>query len=195
MLDEESFTSVMNQNWNEILKGCLIRDRSAQRKLYEAFFGYGMSIAIRYCDDRDQAVAVLHDAFLTVFRRIEAYDPDQPFKPWFRIIVVRAALDFLRKHRKYAPLVELEDHIPAYDREDTLSRIGYEDLLGMVRKLTEAYRTVFNLYVIDGFKHEEIAEKLGITVGTSKSNLFKARAHLKRMVEESLLSSRPQSPV
>jgi DNA-directed RNA polymerase specialized sigma subunit, sigma24 homolog len=71
---------------------------------------------------------------------------------------------------------------------DVLSRLGYEELLTMVRRLSEGYRTVFNLYAIDGFKHEEIAEKLGISVGTSKSNLFKARAQLQRMIEGSLSS-------
>ncbi len=179
----------MTANWQTILKGCLKRERASQRKLYEAFFSYGMSIAIRYCADRDQAVAVVHDAFLTVYKKLDKYDPGQPFKPWFRVIVVRAALDFLRKNRKHSVIVELEDHTPVHGREDTLSRIGYQELLAMVLKLSEAYRTVFNLYVIDGFKHEEIADKLGISVGTSKSNLFKARAHLKRMVEESLLST------
>ena len=183
----------MKADWQSILLGCLKRDRTSQRKLYEAFFGYGMSIAMRYCNDRDQAVAVVHDAFLIIYRKLDRYDPEQPFKPWFRVIVVRAALDFLRKQRKHSVIVELEDHTALHGREDTLSRIGYQELLAMVHKLTDGYRTVFNLHVIDGFKHEEIAEQLGITVGTSKSNLFKARAHLRRMVEESLRSNSPSS--
>ena len=183
----------MSTPWNDTVAACLRKDRAAQREVYETFFGYGMSVAIRYARDRDQAVAILHDAFLTVFRRLERYDASKPFEPWFRVIVVRAALDTLRKERKHAPHVELEDYTPAFDREDTLSRIGYQELLAMVRRLSVAYRMVFNLYVIDGFKHEEIAEKLGISVGTSKSNLFKARAHLKRMVEESLSVRLPAS--
>lgn len=179
----------MAANWQHILNGCLKRNRASQRELYQAYFGYGMSIAIRYCNDRDQAVAVVHDAFLKVFKKLDKYDPEHPFKPWFRVIVVRAALDFLRSQRKHSVIVELEDHTPVHDREDTLSRIGYKELLAMVHKLSEGYRIVFNLHVIDGFKHEEIAERLGITVGTSKSNLFKARNHLKRMIEESLHSN------
>jgi len=183
----------MKADWHSVLKGCMKRDRASQRKLYEAFFGYGMSIAVRYCNDRDQAVAVVHDAFLIVYRKLDKFDASQPFKPWFRVIVVRAALDFLRKQRKHSVLVELEDHSPVHDREDTLSRIGYKELTAMVHKLTEGYRTVFNLYVIDGFKHEEIADQLGISIGTSKSNLFKARAHLKRMINESLETKSPSS--
>ena len=176
----------MDQDWDDILSGCLARDREAQRRLYERYFPYGMSVAVRYCDDRDQAVAILHDAFLTVYRRIERFDADQRFRPWFRVIVVRAALDWLKANRKTSAPVELHPDTAAYEREDILSRIGYDELLGMIRRLSTAYRTVFNLHVIDGFKHEEIAEQLNISVGTSKSNLSKARKHLQRMVTESL---------
>jgi len=182
----------LSADWEALVEGCLQRDRESQRRVYERFFPYGMSITIRYMNDRDEAVAVLNNAFLTVFRRLETYHPTKPFKPWFRVIVVRAALDYLRKQRKHTPLVELNDHTPAYNREETLSRIGYQELLAMVQRLTEGYRTVFNLYVIDGFKHEEIASRLYISVGTSKSNLFKARAQLRRMVDSSLLTTPPQ---
>ena len=181
-------------DWPEVLAGCLRNERAAQRRVYEAYFGYGLSVTSRYCRDRDQAVGALNDAFLTVFRRLERYDATQPFKPWFRTIVVRAALDALRRERKHPATVEIEDHTPAFGRDEILSRIGYKELLAMVHRLTEGYRAVFNLYVIDGFKHEEIAERLGISVGTSKSNLFKARAHLRRMVEESLAVRQPANP-
>ena len=176
----------MPPTWQETVEGCRRRDRSAQRALYERYFPYGMSVTVRYCDDRQEAVAVLHTAFLKVFRKLDAYDASRPFEPWFRTIVVRACLDAVRARAKIAT-VELDDGLAAYDREETLSRIGYEELLGMVQNLTAGYRTVFNLYVIDGFKHEEIAERLGISVGTSKSNLSKARVILQRMVRESLV--------
>ena len=178
-----------NSSWTALIAACGRGERGAQRQLYEHFFAYGMSVAIRYAADRDGAVAVLNNAYLTVFRRLDVYDSSKPFKPWFRVIVVRAALDYLKKQRKFAQHVELQEHTPVFDREDTLSRIGYQELLGMVQRLSDAYRTVFNLYVIDGFKHEEIAEQLGISVGTSKSNLHKARTQLKRMVQESLRTS------
>ena len=185
----------MPATWPETVAGCLRRDRTAQRELYEAYFPYGMSVTMRYCDDRQQAVAVLHTAFLKVFRKLDVYDPGLPFKPWFRTIVVRACLDAVRSRAKIAT-VELDNGIAAYDREETLSRIGYQELLAMVQNLTAGYRAVFNLYVIDGFKHEEIAERLGISVGTSKSNLSKARVILQRMVRESLAvpSPKPAAP-
>lgn len=175
----------MQQEWARIVSGCLRNDRAAQKALYDTYFPYGMSITVRYCDDRQQALAVLHDAFLKVYRKLDHYDVTLSFKPWFRTIVVRAALDHVRSRTKIATL-ELDDYIVAFDREETLSRIAYDELLGMVRRLSAGYRAVFNLYVIDGFKHEEIAEQLGISVGTSKSNLSKARAALQKMVADSL---------
>ena len=176
----------MPTEWSDIIDGCLRQDRRAQRGLYERYFPYAMGVAVRYCNDRDQAVAVVNNAFLTVFKRLDRYDRTLDFKPWFRVIVVRAALDWLRKHNKYPASMELDSQSPLADREDILSRIGYQELLEMIRQLSAGYRAVFNLYVIDGFKHEEIAQKLGISVGTSKSNLFKARAHLRAMVQRHL---------
>ena len=176
------------QGWKELVEACMRRDRMAQKRLYDAWFGYGLSITMRYCIDRQEAVAALHDAFVLVFRKLDRYDPELDFKPWFRTIVVRAALDHLQAKRKNFITVQLEEQIPMSEPNDVLSRLGYEELLAMVRRLSEGYRTVFNLYAIDGFKHEEIAEKLGISVGTSKSNLFKARAQLQRMLEGSLSS-------
>ena len=182
-------------DWPVLVAGCLRRERKAQRLVYERYFAFGMGVAIRYTCDRGEAVAVLNNAFLTVFRRLDAYDVRRAFEPWFRTIVVRAALDHLRQSRKHPAHVELDDYTPAFDREETLSRIGYQELLAMVQRLSHAYRMVFNLYVIDGFKHEEIASRLNISVGTSKSNLHKARAQLKRMVEQSLRVNTPASAV
>ncbi len=182
----------MHHSWQDIVSGCIRKDRAMQKLLYDTYFPYGMSVTMRYCDDRQQALAVLHDAFLKVFRKIGHYDTTLAFEPWFRTIVVRAALDYLRKRSRTTPTVQLNDDLVAYDREEILSRIGYDELLDMVRRLTTGYRVVFNLHVIDGFKHEEIAAQLGISIGTSKSNLHKARAALRRMVEESLSPPTPK---
>lgn len=176
----------MNVLSPELIQACLRGDRTAQRGVYETYYSLGMSVATRYCDDRDQAVAVLHDAFLKAFRKLDRYDPALPFGPWFKTLVVRAALDHLKRNRAHARHVSLEDTTPAPAREDILSRIGYQELTAMIRRLSAGYRAVFNLHVIDGLRHEEIAEQLGISVGASKSNLHKARARLRVMVENSL---------
>ena len=176
----------MDNNISSIIEGCLKKDRASQQKLYQLYYAYGMSICIRYVKDEDEAVLVLNDSFLKVFNRIKKYNPDRPFKPWFRIVVVNTAIDYVKRKRKLEMNVELNEAQNATTREDILSRIGYKELIAMVQSLSLAYRTVFNMYVIDGFKHEEIAKTLGVSVGTSKSNLSKARARLQEMVAESL---------
>lgn len=169
-----------------VLNGCRQRDRRSQQALYQLYFAYGMSICIRYAQHEQEAKAVLNDGFLKVFLNIKRYDTAQPFKPWFRRILINTALNHIKKQKRFKMEVSMEEagHVPS--PEEILSRIGYQDLMAIVQSLSTAYRTVFNLYVIDGYKHEEIAKELGISVGTSKSNLTRARAKLQELVLKKL---------
>lgn len=169
-----------------VILGCRRRQRSSQHELYKRFYAYGMSITIRYADDEDEAVQVLNDSFMKVFRHIKKYDLDKPFKPWFRQVVVNTAINHVRKQEKFKREVQMDEARNISTDEDILGRISYQELMAMVQSLTAAYRTVFNMYVIDGFKHEEIARALGISVGTSKSNLSKARNKLREMIHKNL---------
>lgn len=152
------------------------------------FYAYGMSITLRYADSREEAVTILNDAFMKVFDNIRKYDSGRPFKPWLRKIIVNTAINYFHKNKK---IREREIHDAAErefaDREMILSGISYLEIIDMVQQLTPSYRTVFNLYVIEGFKHHEIAEKLGISVGTSKSNLAKAKRNLRVLLEKNLM--------
>lgn len=170
----------------QLLAGCHRRDRQSQHGLYRLFYAYGMSVCVRYVNSEEEARSVLNDGFLKVFLNIKRYDPEQPFKPWFRKILINTALNHIKKQKKFKMEVAMEEarHVPS--PEEILSRISYRELIEIVQTLSTAYRTVFNLYVIDGFKHEEIAQKLGITVGTSKSNLTRARAKLQELVMKKL---------
>lgn len=172
--------------FRQIIQACCKRDRSSQNALYRLFYSYGMSICIRYADTETEAISVLNDSFLKVFRNINRYNVEQPFKPWFRKIVVNTAINHVKKQKKFKMEVSMEEAKNISAREDILSRINYQELMGMVQSLSTAYRTVFNMYVIDGFKHEEIAEKLGISISTSKSNLTRARANLRDLVTKKL---------
>jgi len=176
----------MNQNLQKILVGVRRRNRKDQQALYRLFYGYGMSVGFRYAKSEAGAISILNDSFLKVFDRIHKFDPDRPFKPWFRQIVVNTSIDYVKKENKHLMHADLNEVNDLSDREDILSRIGYKELIGMVQSLSLAYRTVFNMHVIDGFKHEEIASKLGISVGTSKSNLSKPRQKLQLLVVEHL---------
>ncbi len=125
---------------------------------------------------------------MKVFTNIEKYDLDRPFKPWLRQIIVNTAINQYHKNQKKLQKTDLEsiNHKPARDQE-VLSGISYDEIIEMVQELTPAYRTVFNLYVIEGFKHKEIADMLNIAVGTSKSNLSKAKKNLQSIVEKNFI--------
>ncbi len=170
----------------QIIQGCRKQARSSQNAMYRLYYGYGMSICIRYVKSEFDARSVLNEGFLKVFRNINKYDIEHPFKPWFRRILVNTAINYLKKQRKFKMEISLEEANNHATREDILSRISYKELMEMVQSLSTAYRTVFNMYVIDGFKHEEIAKLLGISISTSKSNLTRARAKLQQLITNKL---------
>ena len=172
----------------QIIKGCARNYRNSQNELYKLYYSYAMSVSIRYVKNETDAITVTNDSFLKVFRYIKKYDTDKPFKPWFRKILVNTALTHIKKQNKIKTVENIEDVKGVTGREDILSRIGYKELLVMVQSLSTAYKTVFNMYIIDGFKHREIAQKLGITEATSKSNLTRARAKLKDLVNKEINS-------
>ena len=176
----------MDSNLLITIDGCRKGDRKSQKALYRHFYSYGMSICIRYAEDENAAISILNDAFMKVFGRIHKYKTDQAFKPWLRMVIINTAIDYVNKRNRLMKKEELQEarHISA--QEDILSKIGYQELLELVRSLSDGYRAVFNLYVIDGFKHEEIAERLHISVGTSKSNLSKAKAKLREQIATNL---------
>lgn len=172
-----------------ILKGCYKNKRKSQKRLYKKYYAYGMSITLRYADSRDEAAQILNDAFMKVLTNIKKYDSNRPFKPWLRRIIVNTAINHYHKKNRnkiYSLTKTMEKEKLKIDEHIT-SGIAYAELLEMVQKLTPGYRTVFNLYVIEGYKHREIAEKLGISIGTSKSNLSKAKKKLQSMLEKKFI--------
>lgn len=176
-----------------LLRGCLKQDREAQRKLYQLYYGYAMSICVRYSKDAEEAREVLNDGFMKVFTRLSQYDPDKPFKGWVRRIMINTALDNYRHNLKHYHLYDIEATHPAADSFNVEQQLNYQELIGLVQGLSPAYRAVFNLYVVDGYTHEEIAEALGIAVGTSKSNLAKARANLREALKKAEINECKQN--
>lgn len=169
-----------------LFKGCLKNDRKSQRILYQHFYGYGLSICLRYSENRDEAVELLNEAFMKIFTNLKKFDSSKSFKPWFRKILINTCINNFKK-KKIAFKVELDEVNDYSTPDEILSGISYEEILDMIRKLSPAYRTVFNLFVIEGFKHEEIAEMLGISIGTSKSNLSKAKKNMRVILKEYFL--------
>jgi RNA polymerase sigma factor (sigma-70 family) len=173
-----------NQSIQKILTGCVKQDRESQKKLYEEFYGYAMSICLRYADNRDEAAAILNDGFMKIFKNIKQFDVAKPLKPWLRKIMVNTAINHYQQKQKMIHAEDLEKADREAEVENIISGISYQEIIGMLHKLPPSYRTVFNLYVIEGYRHEEIAKMLSITVGTSKSNLFKAKEHLRMILTD-----------
>lgn len=152
--------------------------------LYQAYYPYGMSIALRYAGNRDEASEIFNDAFMKIFSNLKKFDLRKPFKPWLRTILINTAINHYHQKQRQVPLTEMKHAQHESDAEKILSGISYEEVIGLLQKLPPAYRTVFNLYVIEGYSHEEISKMLNIAVGTSKSNLFKAREQLKLILND-----------
>jgi len=177
---------ISNTDLLNLVQACIGEDRESQRKLYKLFYGYAMSICLRYCQTREEATEVLNDGFLKIFTKVSKYNPEKSFKGWVRRIMINTALDNYRHNLKHYYAQEVTELEPDTLYPSAEEQLSYEDLMRMVQELSPAYRTVFNLYVIDGYTHEEIATLLSISVGTSKSNLSKARANLQARLKKSL---------
>lgn len=150
----------------------------AHKVAYERFSGRMLAVCMRYCANRDDAEEVMIDGFMRVFEKINQFREDGSFEGWIRRIMVTESLMFLRKNKQWRQEIPIDDVTvePDYAWADTA--IHENDLLRMVNQLPDGYRTVFNLYAIEGYNHAEIAELLGISEGTSKSQLSRARAIL-----------------
>ncbi|WP_342332810.1 sigma-70 family RNA polymerase sigma factor [Pedobacter sp. FW305-3-2-15-E-R2A2] len=166
----------------EIIKGCIRKDRSSQYLLYKELYSYCMGICKRYAVNDADAAEVLNNAFLKAFNHIEKYDPSKPFKAWMAKITANTAIDHYRMKLRFSDHDDISEHGHIGQGAAVYDQLAYDDLLSLIQTLSPAYRIVFNLYAIDGYSHEEIAEILNISTGTSKSNLFRARQKLQEML-------------
>lgn len=178
-----------------IIQGCVKAKRDSHKQFYELYYGYSMGICMRYCNNMDDAIEIVNDGFLKIFKALKSFSPQHSnlegsLKGWMKRIMINTSIDFLRKNKRRFLIVEISDHHfnEADEVESAIDRMTYKEIVEIVQKLSPVYKTVFNLFVIDGYKHEEIAKKLRITVGTSKSNLAKARMNIKKMLQETGLN-------
>ena len=150
-----------------------------------------MAICMRYCNSNDDAMEVVNDGFMKIFKELQNFIPthsnyEASLKGWMKTIFIHTAIDHYRKNKKNYLVGEMEDaHFEMADAQETaIDKMSYTEIMEMVQQLSPVYKTVFNLFVIDGYKHEEIAQQLNITTGTSKSNLAKARANIQKMLRD-----------
>lgn len=165
-----------------IIKGCVKHDPDCQQGLYEKFSAKMYGICLRYSKDRHVAEDLLQEGFINVYRNIQSFRFEGSFEGWMRRVFVNVSLEHHRRLVHMYPITEL---IGGRQTDpDVIAQMAEEELLEMLQKLSPGYRTVFNLYAVEGYTHKEIAGKLGISEGTSKSQLARARVALKKMVKE-----------
>lgn len=168
----------------QLVSGLQRADARAQKVVYERYASKMLAVCIRYIINRDEAEEVLMDGFMRIFERIDQYKGLGSFEGWMRRIMVNEALMHLRKSKRWYTEIGLEETPMETDVTWADGELQAEELLQLLQQLPEGYKTVFNLYAIEGYSHAEIAEMLGITESTSKSQLHRARATLQRLVTQ-----------
>lgn len=169
---------------NDIIKGCKSGKRAAQAKLYKLLSKKMFGVCLIYTKDYTAAEDVMQEGFVKVFTHIKQYKHTGSFEGWVRKIMVNTALERFRKQRLLYADKEVEQYANDFAYDDIVSNISANDLLDIVQELSPQYKMVFSLYAIEGYAHKEIAEKLGISEGASKSNLSRARVILQNKVEK-----------
>ncbi|MEZ5196923.1 MAG: sigma-70 family RNA polymerase sigma factor [Bacteroidales bacterium] len=166
-----------------IIRNCKSGKLKHQEKLYKHFYGFAMGICLRYAYTKTDATEILNDSYLKVFKNIKRFNEDLPFKPWLRKIIVNTAIDYYRKNARINPMLEIEEAENEGFNIDVIDTFNYNDLKKILDGLPEPYRLVFNLYEMEGYTHQEIAAKAGLSESTSRSYLTRAKKKLRILVE------------
>lgn len=182
------FLKLLRMIDNKLIEACRKNDRRAQEKLYEWYYVKVMPTCMRYHRNEEDARSVLNIGFVKICRNLDKLKPDTPFEAWARRILMNTIIDEFRKNKNYLQLVDAKET----DREleiksdlvenDVWSKMETDVLMGLLKRLPEVSRKVFNLYVIDGYTHKEIGEMLEISDGTSKWHLSNSRKLLREMI-------------
>lgn len=182
---------MFNLGLEQLIENCKSNDTKAQSELYKLFSSKLFTVCLKYSRNYAEAEDNLQDAFLTIFKKIEQYGNKGSFEGWLKRITINTVLQQYRNEKVFDIVNEtIADEVEIEVDEDDLS-IDY--LLKIIQELPDRYRLVFNMYVLDGYSHKDIAEMLDINIGTSKSNLARARQILKQTIEDYKTTQRLQS--
>lgn len=169
----------LSYNESNLIAACIRGEEWAQRHVYEENYSSMMIIALRYANIEEDALDILHDGFIKIFNNIHKYQLGSSFSAWIRRIMINAAIDYYRKEKR-RKTEDLSTHFELDNKEvDVISKLEAEEILNALQQLSYSYRSVFNLHVIEGYSHREIAVLMNITESTCRSNLVKARHKLK----------------
>lgn len=172
-----------------LIEGCIGNEEKCQKVFYEKYLGFILKTVYRYISTYESANEVSNDAFIKIFKSFgkfeykNATNPEMLLMAWMRRIAVNTAIDYLRvsqAQKRYQPLAVLDENYTEKSVVSSDEKMLHKELIELIKKLSPSYRAVFNMYVIDGYTHQEISKALGISVGTSKSNLARARAILQK---------------
>lgn len=171
------------QDISLLIEGCLANNRKAQEQLYRLFYGFAMSIAMRYARSEADAADIMSHAFVKIFKSMHTYDASKgTMYAWIKRIVANEGIDYIKSQSKFNPL-ELEEVMAPSIDNSVIARLEAEDIMATIKKLPPATHAVFILYVMEGHTHKEIAVKLNISEGTSKWHLSEARKILKQTLQ------------
>ena len=176
-----------DKSFKRLVKACIEGDRDAQRQLYDSLSPKMCPVCLRYMGSREEAEDVLQEGFVTLFSKLDSYSGAGSFEGWARKIFVNTALMQLRKNNVLKESEDLEGAWDISSQDPTvIQNIGYQEILELIESLPPGFRTVFNMYVIEGYSHKEIGEALGISENTSRSQLQRARVILQKKILEKL---------
>lgn len=167
----------------DLIKGCIDGDRNMQRQLYDRFSAKMYGVCLRYAGNADDANDILQEGFIKVYRNIGRFRGEGSFEGWIRRIFVNTAIEHYRKKVKLYNVTETQENTIEDSALDVLDTLAEKDIIKIINELSPGYKAVFNMHVIEGYSHKEIAAMLGITEGTSKSQLARAKSVLKKLME------------
>ncbi|UXX78297.1 RNA polymerase sigma factor [Reichenbachiella carrageenanivorans] len=170
-------------NEKQLIKGCIKGERQAQEQLYQLFSARMFAICLRYTKAQQEAEDVLQESFIKVFKQIKSYKGEASLVFWIKRIVINTALNSQRGKLYLYPMVDVEELKTTYEEAHDVADYTMEELMQLVKDLPDSSQIIFNLYAIEGYKHQEIAELLNISVGTSKSQYSRAKALLRERMK------------
>ncbi len=173
MLDNKGVSEIF------LIRKCKQGELKYQELLYKFFYSYAMGIGLRYSGSRDDSMEVVNDAFIKFFNTIATYDEERPLKPWLRRIIINATIDKRRKDHHHTDALDLEEANHLSLQPGAIDKMAADELLSLIGELPELHRLIFNLYEIDGYKHEEIGKMLNIPPSSSRVHLSRAKLQLR----------------
>ena len=181
-----NLTPERNQNIAEsdLISGCMEGNRRMQEELYKRFSPRMYAVCLRYAGSSEEAEDILQEGFIKIFKKLDSFRGEGSFEGWIRRIFVNTSIEHFRRKRYLQPVTEKEENTLEGNSLSALDGLAEKDILGLVRQLSPGYRTVFNMYVVEGYTHKEIGDMLGISEGTSKSQLSRAKVILQDMVRQ-----------